>query len=469
MLFALNVRLVACALVLLAAAALILWSSEHGELDPAGLALPTDATGSRTVDPPLRTDLPVIGAGAQRAVELIVTTVATLVPGSAVDPLARLLRGSERVDVARELAVPDWPRQVPPRGRSLVRFVLADGTSCCRLLDLRADETVEVTHGARRVVTGRVVDGTNASLAGAEVWAGELDAAGAMRTTTTRGDGSFEIDVASGECVPLCARRPGSAPCVLRAEVGDAGLADVELVLEPAVQREVVMVAVVDEPARGRLHLQPIPGQTAAERFAWFWRALAKRDAFDERGRLVLDDLPAGIALALTATHPSAIASGAVTIGPRHDGRLVHLAMEPALARTLRLLDESGAPIAGAELVAGGAGARARSDGEGRISFASRDGDVPQIALRSNVAATEPLVPGAALVVRLDDGSRAWRVRLAGGAWRELPAGEGLVLDGEPRVVDLVARWQDSPDAPAVTRRFEGLVVAQRREVRLPD
>ncbi|MBI5852758.1 MAG: carboxypeptidase regulatory-like domain-containing protein [Planctomycetes bacterium] len=464
-----NVRLVACALVLLAAAGLILWSSGHGEVDPGGLVPPSDATGSRTTDPAARMDPPAIGDGARRAVELVVTTVATLVSGSAVDPLARLLRGSERVDVARELAVPDRPRQVPPRGRRLVRFALADGTSCCRLLDLRADETVEVTHDARRVVTGRVVDGTGVPLAGAEVWAGELDAAGAMRTTTTRGDGTFEFDVASGGCVPLCASAPGYAPCVLRSDVGDAGLADVELVLLPAVQREVVMVAVVDEPARGRLHLQPVAGQTAVEHFAWFWRALAKRDAFDERGRLVLDDRPGGIALALTAMHPSAIASGAVTIGPRHDGRLVHVAMEPARTRTLRLLDENGAPIAGAELVAGGEGACPRSDGEGRIDFVVRDGDVPRIAIRSITAADGSLVSGAALVVRLADGTRAWRVRLAGAEWLELPAGEGLVLDGEPRVVDLVARWQDSPEAPAVTRRFEGLVVAQRREVRLPD
>ena len=462
MLLALNVRLVACALVLLAAAALILWSSEQGHLDPSGSGAAPDGSRAPAVQSPANVERPPSGDAAPGSVEIVVTTVATLVQGSALEPLARLMRGSERADLERGLAVPEWPRRSPPRGRRLVRFLLADGTSCCRQIDLRADETVEVVHGARRVVTGRVVDATKAPLAGAEVWAGELDAAGAMRTTTTRGDATFEIDVASGECVPLCARAAGHAPCVLRVDIGDAGLVDVELVMTPAVEREVVMVAVVDEPARGRLHLQPVAGQTAADRFAWFWRALAGRDAFDARGRLLLDDLPAGIAISLTATHPSAIAIGEVTIGPRHDGRLVHVAMEPAIPRELRLLDANDEPIAGAELIAGGAGLGVRSDAGGRIRFAVRDGDVPQFAIRSAAA-------GAELLIGLADRSRAWRARLDGGAWRDLAPGEAVMIEAPPRIVDLVAHGWDAPDAPVVTRRFVNLVVAQRREVRLFD
>lgn len=497
-------RVVHAALIALVVAALgwVLWvlgddarggppAGEPGPQPPVedrvGEARPPQPVAPQPVPPQL---------GRERLdVELELVTRARLLPADADEPLARLMRATTRLDVARALAVPAWPRLAVdgpplgrPRGRQLVRFWLADGSSLCRQLDLRDDETLVVSAGPRRLVRGRVLDAAGEPLADAELWAGEIDAASNLRTSRSREDGSFELELAAGEALPLCARAAGHAAVVRRVDVPEAGLAELVLTLPRALPRELVLVAITASPARARWHARPWPGDTAGESHAGFWRVLEGRHAFDDQGRATLDDAPEGLALALAAVHDEFVFGEAVRSRGSLDERALRFVGEPLVRGSLRALDAEGRPLPGVALSVAGSASVTHSDAEGRAAIqepTARDAELvvrvqgapvlvmPFAALPADrelrISQMPPEIETpATLVVRLADATRPWRVRVDGGRWHELAAGAAHELVGAPRLVDLRVRRARSGASPA-PESFPGLVVAGRRELVLED
>ncbi|MCA8949575.1 MAG: carboxypeptidase regulatory-like domain-containing protein [Planctomycetes bacterium] len=235
-------------------------------------------------------------------------------------------------------------------GTALVA-VATDGGELVRQVAVEAGETTELELRGLLAVTGRVRDVAGSPIAGARVWLGALDTDGRNVHLETDADGAFEAGVRSGGGVPLLAWAPGYAATGRTVQVEVDDRREFEITLEPGATLAVQIAGSATEPEIGEVLVAPTANRTAAVlRYPFFLQGLVGGAALDERGHAELTFLPAEGELALTVLHPL------VAIGAHREARLgkrdpctVPLRFAPAWSGVLH--DDSGVPIAGAEVL----------------------------------------------------------------------------------------------------------------------
>jgi hypothetical protein len=319
--------------------------------------------------------------------------------------------------------------------------------------------TIEL--GARRHITGFVVDAEGAPVEGARVWHGSAHLDGTPVLATTDPEGRYEFDaVAEGSGVPLIVVAEGYAsaqqvfdvrgvaePTRVRLEPAAAAL-DVRLVLGADPSASSVLDAV-----RGRASALLVPGggviPTALRAYPFCVAALptlheqlfgggsgAGRIAFDERGQGRIADAPAGVDL-LVVPSVAGFGGEGVPVRTRAD-RVENVTLQATSAPlpfAVRVVDEQGEPIADAVArrrvprgsvrapafalaAAAHSGIVAESDADGLL-FLPLEGEGPHVV---EIRARNP--ERAIVHVSIERGD------VAGGAPRELPLPRWPALDG---------------------------------------
>ena len=282
---------------------------------------------------------------ANLEVSIEVTTRARILPGEPVVEL-QLLRGSLEVPCRIEILT-------PRDGPGLVEFTLEDGKRLYRVTNLDQPapiSLVEVELG------GRVVDEAGDPLEGAEVWYGEGEPGGG-ETVTTNARGEFLVSsMTGGRGVPVVVTAPGRVTRYQLMDLDGSVYASPLFVLEPGVALQVQLAADLPGVERARVFLAPEgEGDSRLQQFPFFLAAVGDGWGIQGDGAVRIDGLPTGSQVEVIVHHPLAIAPPPQLVRLRRGARvIVPLRRRPEW--TGRVVDQGGAPIAGALVLSRGDG-----------------------------------------------------------------------------------------------------------------
>ncbi len=169
-----------------------------------------------------------------------------------------------------------------------------------------AAECVRPALAGRQVVRGSVLGPDRKPVAGATVWFGEFDTAGARREVAVAADGTYEVPVLASSGVPFVVRAPGHAT-QWRAIVVQVPPPACDAVLERAcaVEMQIAGIAVSMQDARVFVVPRSIVS-TGLGQWPFFLQGLSDGYALEANGRVVIDDLPASGEVGLVIRHPRA-------------------------------------------------------------------------------------------------------------------------------------------------------------------
>lgn len=253
-------------------------------------------------------------------------------------------------------------------GRSLVRVELGRGAGLVRVVAADAgDATALVDLGADTILQGRVVDTAGRPVAGARVWSGLLHG-GELQTVATDQDGRFQCVASAGAGVPLVVRAPGLAQVGRIVHVDPVAPVEHSFVLPPGASLTVRCAAVAHALAPARVLVLPgTDAGTEVLQFPFLLQAVAGWRSADAGGVCTIPGLPLGGALAVLVQHPLVAQTPAVEVvlrQPEND-LTVPLVLLPPLHG--RVVDTTGAPVAGARVICGG-----RPEEAGSVDVAGR-------------------------------------------------------------------------------------------------
>ncbi|MCK5945458.1 MAG: hypothetical protein KAI24_25935, partial [Planctomycetes bacterium] len=323
-----------------------------------------------------------------------------------------------------------------------------DGGELLRQLALDPTSPTPARVGARIVVRGRVNDGRQRPVRGARVWFGELHADGSERSFVVDDEGAFEADVPAGDGVPFVVRATGYASKWRAISVGP-DVQPLDEVLQPATTVYLQVAARAVEIERARAFVVPLSSGVSSGLSQWpfFAQLLADGYPVDGSGRVAIEDLPQHGEVGVVVRHP---------LAPLMAPEVVELSEQPARAlvrmsfasRTHQggVVDDAGAPIAGASLWARVPGQRldgprsqrllppyldlrgacaARAGADGRFSIGLPDAEDAQLAVRArgfagrNVPWSSEMDAELVLPVwRGGDASLRVQPPVAGAVWR---------------------------------------------------
>ena len=278
--------------------------------------------------------------------------------------------------------------------------IAADDGELLRHASVPARGATRVRIGGRRVVRGRVLGPDGAPVSGASIWLGETTTAG-RREFAVDGDGNYEADVPAGEGVPFVARAPGCATQARVLDVGDGAVADARL--EPACVLEVQIAAVAEHFGFVRVDLLPTAEvSTGLAQWPFYLAALDGGAAVDASGRATFDDLPREAEVGVVVAHPLVARMAPQVVRTKGRRARAVVALPAYVARSFAgvVVDEDGAPVAGATVRVAAAGGAAwpraprlasaaaawrgtfavASDGDGAFVVGLPAGDGPVVA-----------------------------------------------------------------------------------------
>ncbi|MBK8101640.1 MAG: carboxypeptidase regulatory-like domain-containing protein [Planctomycetes bacterium] len=336
--------------LLLALAVAAVWFCWRPDVEPAPASAPGTADPVTPVAAP-----PTVAAGPPGAprVEVSWTVVARLAPPLAADRLV-VTRGGRATPEAIGIIAGNGTgllERDERDGRALVAIDTHDRRRLHRIVAYTAAASLPVEVGTPVRVRGHVLDDAGSPVAGVRVHACE-QVDGEFDEAITDAEGAFVMSVTAGAGVPLVATATGHATSHLVLDVlGD--LADLTLTLAPESVVEVQLQALARELAAAQVFV--LPGReptTELLRYPAFLAALHGGVPTDEHGRCVVRGLPRGATVGLIVQHPLAAMTAPVSV------RLVQAVTPAALPLVAlpevagRIVDDQGAPVADAWVVA---------------------------------------------------------------------------------------------------------------------
>jgi hypothetical protein len=180
----------------------------------------------------------------------------------------------------------------PRAGLSLLWVLAGEAEQHLRRVAIVPGEPAELRLGPRRLVRGKV-EAAGKPVAEASIWLGEADGRGEFRLAATDGDGRFELDVPSGDGIPFVVRHPGYASHCQWVAVDPRSPAELAAALVPAEPLTVQLVGEATALVGARLWLVPrAPVASELSSYPFFLQTLQLGHRIDERGRVVIPDLP---------------------------------------------------------------------------------------------------------------------------------------------------------------------------------
>jgi hypothetical protein len=256
---------------------------------------------------------------------------------------------------ARIVAGVDSGYDVARPGRGLALLAIEhEGRQLLRQLALDPVGQTAARVGARIVVRGTVLDAAQQPLVGASVWFGEREVDGAERAFATDDTGAFEADVPAGDGVPFVVRAPGHAS-KWQAITVDRGVEPLTAVLQPASTVFVQVAARAVEIERARAYV--VPGAKAVSsglsQWPFFAQLLTDGYPIDAAGKVAIEDLPQHGDARIVVRHPLAAlaAPTEVSLSEQPTRALLRMSFGERTQQGI-VVDDAGAPIAGAAVFA---------------------------------------------------------------------------------------------------------------------
>ncbi|MBL8750613.1 MAG: carboxypeptidase regulatory-like domain-containing protein [Planctomycetes bacterium] len=281
-------------------------------------------------------------------VHVQVRSIETFLPPPPVRVRAFDPRGRE-LPVAAVAGAGAWFDEGDPQpGLALVAVGIEGGGSVLRQVAVDAAGPARVDVGARLVVRGVVRDREQKPLGGASVWLGESDSTGVRREVATDDEGAFEFDVPAGSGVPFVVHAEGHASQWLPVVVTTPPR-EMSMSMSPSAQ--VAIQVVGSSHGIDAVRVFVVPGNevsTEVAQYPFFLQALTDGTAVEANGRATLSDLPQRGAVGIVVRHPLVPADAPVQVALSSRGVRVPVPMSLAAnVCTLRVVDESGAPLPG--------------------------------------------------------------------------------------------------------------------------
>lgn len=340
------------AVVLAASAAVAAWARCADEPGPNGDA-PTGGAGTNPTSPVRGATDPVPGATQRPDVRVRVEVQSreAFAPPPPVRVIAVAAHDASELPTRAIAGVGAGFADGDARpGLALVAVDLGGGAQVLRQVDVPAADVARPAIGARIVLRGVVRDPQQRPIAGAHVWFGESDAAGARRDAVCGDDGRFELDVPSGAGVPFVVRADGFAstwqPIVVTSTPGELAA-----VLTPAATLRVQIAGSSEGIDAARLFVVPADGNTALTQYPFFLQVLDDGLPLTATGAAVIADLPASGHVSLLVRHPRVPLGNGVEVRLREGGQSTTVPVNVGTGSVRGfVVDEAGAPVAGASV-----------------------------------------------------------------------------------------------------------------------